>query len=130
MPQLLATSSMGWCVFRQPENRLHFDFGSVGLLLNRLDFEALGRLLKQANQATAGGELGLLAHVGESRAIYGCNYHEQAVLIFDMVVLRFRRSDLTALLELWEETADRLEPLHHDTFIEQTELCFKHVSLN
>ena len=65
----------------------------------------MGRLLKQANQATAGGELGLLAHAGESRAIYGCNYHEQAVLIFDMVVLRFRRSDLVALLELWEETA-------------------------
>ena len=104
-PRLIAANAYGWSVYRQATDRVHFDFGQTGLLLDRAEFKVLGALLEAACQPGPPGRNGLLAGENSTRAIFSCCQHQVAVLIFDHAVFRFQRRDLTLLLELWKEAA-------------------------
>jgi hypothetical protein len=108
-PRLIASNSFGWSVYRQATNRVHFDFGQTGLLLSLSEFKVLGKILQEACQPEARQNRGLLAGAGSQRAIFGCEQHRTAVLIFDHAVFRFQRADLDLVLDLWKQSAAKFE---------------------
>lgn len=121
-PRLIASNSYGWCVYRQATNRIHFDFGQTGLLLSLAEFKVLGAILEAACQPDTQERKGLLAGTGSQRAIFGCNQHYTAVLIFDHAVFRFQRRDLDRLLALWSQAASTFELNLNSGLIEYTNL--------
>ena len=108
-PRLIASNAYGWCVYKQATDRLHFDFGQSGLLLNIAEFKTLGVILEDACEPKAGQHSGLLAGTSSQRAIFSCGHHQVAVLIFDHAVFRFKRRDIDLLLELWNQAATTFE---------------------
>ncbi len=108
-PSLIASNYFGWCVYRQATDRIHFDFGQTGLLLNMAEFRALGVILQEACQPETRRNRGLLAGTGSQRAIFSCGPHQTAILIFDHAVFRFRSQDLDLVLELWNQAAGKFK---------------------
>jgi hypothetical protein len=108
-PRLIASNNFGWSVYRQATDRVHFDFGQTGLLLNLAEFKALGVILQEACRPEARQNRGLLAGTGSQRAIFGCEQPRTAVLIFDHAVFRFQRADLDLVFDLWKQSADKFE---------------------
>ncbi|MDB5081060.1 MAG: hypothetical protein JWP00_2984 [Chloroflexi bacterium] len=108
-PQLIASNSYSWCVYRQATDRIHFDFGQTGLLLSFKEFKVLGLLLEEACRSGMRRGDGLLAGISSQRAIFGCGQAHVAVLIFDHAVFRFQRRDIEPLFELWRQAAARFE---------------------
>lgn len=108
-PRLIASNSSGWRVYRQAANRVHFDFGFTGLLLDLAEFKVLGAILEEACNPATRQRHGLLAGKSSTRAIFSCSSHQVAVLIFDHAVFRFQSRDLDLLLGLWKEAAPTFE---------------------
>ena len=108
-PRLIASNTYGWAVYKQATGRVHFDFGQTGLLLSLTEFKALGVILEDACQPPARQRSGLLAGLNSQRAIYGCDHHQVAIVIFDHAVFRFKRRDLDLLLELWHQAANTFD---------------------
>ena len=113
-PRLIAGNAYGWCVYRQARDRVHFDFGQTGLLLNLAEFKVLGAILEDACQPGVSRRNGLLAGTSSpTRAIFSCGHHQVAILIFDHAVFRFQRRDIDLLLELWDQAAGVFELNKH-----------------
>lgn len=108
-PRLIAANTYGWCVYRQATDRVHFDFGQTGLLLNLAEFKVFGAILEEACRPGSENRNGLLAGASSTRAISGCSQHQVAVLIFDHAVFRFQHRDLALILELWNQAASVFE---------------------
>lgn len=109
----LAQVDRGWRVYRLGDGALQLDLGLCALVMTWDELLALYEMIELARCQNVAGYRDVTGREHPFRRIAFCSRHNAYTLIFDRVMLRFRRHELETLANLCSQALYRLQEVAH-----------------